>query len=284
MNIIFCVDATLDKTNCEETIYQDLLYEQVDEFKKNQLDHALEELREEEKDFALPVLLKVIKITCFFLSLIIFGGVVSSLGDVTIGQAFENAPYFFYGFPLVFMVWLLIFLYEKNKLNKGTSDQSLQNKNRVTNALVKDIFENFNVPATAKKMDVLGFKYIEREGTIKILPIGILTYINTEKRVFLNNETLYLADIDKVIAIPLNAIENIQKVKKKAVVNTWNKDIPFNRKPYKSYKIRANQFGQLFIHYGIMNINYKGVKYYLYLPDYEIDVLKEMVDLKVINF
>lgn len=283
MKILFCIDATLDKTKTDETIYQELLSKQTDDYKKEQLEHALEDLKEEEKAFVLPKTLKVVKVISFFLSLIIFGGIISSIGDVTLTEAYDNAPYLFFISPVVFIIWLSIFLYEKNKSNRAAEDQILQNKNQMAITLAEDIFEDLNVPNSAIKMDVLGFKYMNREGKLKILPIGITTHINSEKRVYVENDTLYFADVDKVIAIPIHSIENIQKVKKRAVVPFWNKEIPYNRKPYKSYKIRVNQFGQFFIHYGIMNIKDNGVQYMLYLPDYEIDELKKMVDIQVNN-
>jgi hypothetical protein len=92
-----------------------------------------------------------------------------------------------------------------------------------------------------------------------------------------------LASAYEEISIPL-AIVEIRKINKKALVGGWNKDESFKSGKYKKYKIKANNFGALFIkpYYAII-INDRIGQYEILVPCYDLDEVIALTHLKVVE-
>ena len=62
-----------------------------------------------------------------------------------------------------------------------------------------------------------------------------------------------------------------------------NKDVPMNSPTYKPYKVRANQYGMLFVkpYYGMQ---FKGAEgeYEILIPPYELETMRSLVELPVL--
>ena len=68
---------------------------------------------------------------------------------------------------------------------------------------------------------------------------------------------------------------------KKANMDEWNKDVPFNKGEYKQYKITSNDYGTIFCRYYAMQISDVFGEYELFFPEYELAQFKAIADVPV---
>jgi hypothetical protein len=284
MKLLYAIDITEDKKNQEENIYKEFIVEQTDEIQKEHLQKAAEVIQTQEKEIALPKWMSIGKTITLIIWFILGAGIVNAISDdTTIQEGFDNAPAIFIIFPIAFLSWLFIYVYERRKKTQANDNSTYLKRQEDALNIAEGIYESLGVPKDAIQMDVLSFRYIIKEGQIKRRGTSVANFINVSKRVFIEDDTLNIVDTDKRIGIPLNAIQHVEKAKRRGMVIYWNKDVPYNKGKYKPYKIKVNGMGVLIMDYGIMNISYENEDYQLYLPLYEIDQLKEMIDIEVIE-
>jgi len=284
MKLLFAIDITDDKKNQQENLYKELIVEETDEIQKEQLQKAAEVIETQEKEIALPKWLGISKAITLIIWFILGAGIINAISDDTsIQEGFENAPAIFIVFPIAFLSWLFIYVYERRRKNQVNDNDTFQKHQEEALHLAESIYDSLGVPKEAIQLDVLSFRYIIKDGQIKRRGTSVANFMNVSKRVFIEDESFNIVDTEKRISIPLYAIQNIKKAKRRGMVIYWNKDVRFNKGKYKPYKIRVNNMGVLIMDYGIMNIHYENDDYQLYLPIYEIDQLKEMMDVEIIE-
>jgi hypothetical protein len=282
MKLLFAIDITEDKKNDKENLYQELIVEKTDELQKEQLQKAAEVIQTQEKEIALPKWMNIGKFITLIIWFVLGAGIINAISDdTTIQEGFNNAPAIFVIFPIAFLSWLFIYVYERRKKTQANDNTTYLKRQEDALNIAESIYESLGVPKDAIQMDVLSFRYIIKDGQIKRRGTSVANFINVSKRVFIEDETLNIVDTEKRIGIPLNAIQNIEKAKRRGMVIYWNKDVPYNKGKYKAYKIKVNGMGVLIMDYGIMNIKYDDEDYQLYLPLYEIDQLKDMTNIEI---
>lgn len=239
------------------------------------LDDCRTKLETLEKQAKLPLILRILKTVAMFVTMIC---IVSLLrAEVTLFQAYENAPWVFWSGGIGAVVWaLLAFMgYLTGKRVKDTEDYKFAL--RQVETVRANSLTMLGVPKSAVPVDVLSMHYTVKNGKIKRKTIGIADYANPEMQVFSDEENLYLADVEVCYAIPRASLAGIRKVDKRISVPGWNKPVAFNKGMFREYKLEANKYGQIFMKpYYQLVIRQEGEEMVLEFPPYELPTFRKL--------
>lgn len=274
------IDLTIDKKN-EQQIGDEFLVQQPSVALLESLDVSIEKADETIEKSKIPLPFRIVQYVSGFATLLIVSGIMRA--DVSLSEAYQNAPGLFWAAPICAIIWLLLYLWsrQKSKTVLEEDESTLAFSNLDNNAAA--VFEDLFVPDNAKSVDILSFFYKLKDGKIKIVTKGMQTAqcFNPTFEIFADTENLYLANFEGKYAFPLNSITTIHTVKKRISMIGWNKEEPFNKGVYKPYKLTANNFGSVFCKsYHILEINYQGETYGVYFPSYELPVFEGVTGLK----
>lgn len=232
-----------------------------------------------EKKSTLALWARIVEWACFLFGGICVVGFLKALASVSFETAWGNGGGILVVGLALLAVAFVLFRIEKKKSQKVVESDDFKRSTQDAEALRKEILEKLSVPADAAKVDVFGYPYKEKHG--KRRDAGVMSkYINVELLLFRENDDLCLADVGSVFAVPLDKIEKIVKINKRAMTTNWNKETPFDQGEYKPYKIAANQYGSLFVkpYYSIRFLS-EGFEYEILVPGYDIQPFLDMTGL-----
>ena len=235
------------------------------------------------KQSKLPLGLRILQNVCGYVGLVMLIGLMRALSEVTILEAYENAPWLLWIGGSLLLIWGVLTIASvvrsKSILETEESIQKLEHLKQANQA----IFAELGVPANATTVDILVFYYKMKKGKLKVTEKGMqmTPYLNPIFYVFADEENLYLADLTGKYAFPRTSLVTIHTVKKQTGITGWNKPIGYNEGIYKQYKIGCNQYGNIICkrHY-ILEVNHNGTPFGIYIPDYELPVFESLTGLK----
>ena len=248
---------------------------------EEEINNILQKNENFQEKASLPKVLKILKYVFGFGGFIIAAGIIKSLGDISIKEAFNNAAFLFYTAGISILIWAILVIYEKNKSEDVAQSQEVKDLEVQSNDLLKKALDDLKIPEDAKLVDVLSYHYKLHDGKEKQLN-GFFKYINMQLRLYVEDDKLHLGDAHELYAIPLSYIKKISIINKKISVFGWNKDAAYNSKEYKQYKITANNYGVLFFkNYCSILINDGIEEFEIMVPTYEKDVIKELTNISI---
>lgn len=231
----------------------------------------------------LPLPLRIVQGICGFTGTLIAVGLLRGLGEVTITQAYENAPWLFWAGGGCLLVWAILKLLSSRKANAvlGTEESAhaLSSLEGIQNA----IYTELSIPANAREVDLLSFFYKRKGDEIKVCEKGmqLASHLNPVFRVWADAENLYIANLEGKYAFPLSDICSIRTVKKHITLAGWNKDAPINKGFFKQFKLTSDQYGRIHCHhYHILEVRRNGELWDVYFPSYELPVFEILTGRK----
>lgn len=278
MKLFFGIDVT---QNQEKTAFDGDVFteQQVTQAQKKALDDNLENLHAMEEQAKLPLAFRIAKFAAMLLAVCGFVGILRA--DVSLQQAYKNAPWVFYGTAIAAVIWGLLAIWERQRTRKvaGAEENQLLIKRNQT--IRDNAYSMLEVPVNAPLVDVLAARYQVKNDKVKIVNQGLEAYTNPEMRIFVKNGVLYLADLERKYAIPKEELVGIRKIDKRRWINSWNKETAYNEGVYKQYKMTTNNYGQIFFKpYYQLIIRHADQEYALEFPPYELEVFQILTGCK----
>jgi len=269
--IIFGINVTENKKN-DQTDHQPLVSKRLSEWKQQELSKTIEEAEDLTKRASLSKPLLIIKTVLFIVMIILATSILSSiLKGITFQTAYHNAAFLFYILPVSFLGWIVLIIYEKTLTKKYEGSYEVENLVKRTDIVITNSADEFNVPEDAISMDFLAFRYKRKNDAIKLVSTYLMMYVVVSQDVFVREDKLCFANLKELIELSLKDFVSIECVQKNAIISNWNKDTPYNKEPYKKYKLKSNQDGMIYVKpYYIVSFNVNGQVYDLYVPVYEI--------------
>ena len=245
---------------------------------------ALQNAAKELEATKLNPLLRGLKTVCSWITLIVFIGTIRALGNVTIAEAFENAPGIFWLMGGCGVVWLVLTILTNRKAKAVMAGEDFSMSTRRLESEIDRVFRELQVPDDAKEVDVVQLTYRWKNGTVKISTTGSETtpYTNVSLRVFRREDVLCLADLENRYELPIAAMRRLKMVKKPLVIQGWNKEERLNDPFYKPYKLTMDNYERVHTKsYGLLELNHDGVDWALWLPPYELNYISALTGLPI---
>ena len=245
---------------------------------------ALQNAAKELEATKLNPLLRGLKTVCSWITLIVFLSTIRALRNVTIAEAFENAPGIFWLMGGCGIVWLVLTILTNRKAKTVMAAEDFSQSTRRLESEIDRVFRELQVPEEAKQVDVVQLTYRWKNGTVKISTTGSETtpYTNVSLRVFRREDVLCLADLENRYELPIAAMRRLKKVKKPLVIQGWNKEEKLNDPFYKPYKLTMDNYERVHTKsYGLLELNHDGMDWALWLPPYELNYISALTGLPI---
>ena len=186
----------------------------------------------------------------------------------------------FRAYPVMLVVSLLLWafavgtiFYERARLKKGATGEKADGLRAKSEALDAEAYSALGVPETAVSLDLLTSCYNVKNGEEKNT-----TYTAFAFRAFVENGCLCLADVESLVAIPLDAIRDFTPVDRRVSFYFWNKEEPPRGETYRLYNIRMTYFGAYSVKgVRVLHIASDFGEYELLVPPYEMDPLLRLL-------
>lgn len=274
------IDLTTDKKNEKFDGLEFLVMEPSEALTKS-FEDSQGNAEETVKKANIPVLIRVFQYVSLFVGIVLGKSIAKN--TLPFSEAYQNAPWLYWGFGLSFLLCIgLWYLGKKRAENILGTDESAQTFSRLE-GVAASIYAELGVPAYAKNVDVLSFFYKNDNGEIKLKekPMQMFKYINFEYKIFSDSENFYLVNCDGKFSFPLRDIVSVKKVKKHITFSSWNKEEKYNKGIYKEYKITEDKYGTMHGKgYVLIEVKHNGESFGIYLPDYELPVIEEITRIK----
>ena len=273
------IDITTNKNN-DQLNGQEFITAKVSEQQAQMRDEAIEKMQTQEDKTKLPQPMRVARWICMFATILCLSVILQSFQGnsyMTLAKAYAAAPAIFWVCGIGLIGWAGLTIWGRSKI-QGVN-QSEETRQIITrmDQILSGSYAELGVPAAAPSVDVLLFRYTEKNGQIIPRSFGPVSFIACDSKIFTENGHLCLADTNQRYEFPLEAVRGIETVQKKAAIPTWNKNVPANKPPYKQYKLRIDNYG--FIHfksYHILKLELDGETWGIYFPCYELPTVESL--------
>lgn len=268
------IDVTKNKSN-EQFNGREFATATVSAIQSDMLDQAVDRASGVEEGAKLPKPLRIVRWICLFLALIGISGILRA--EVTLAQAYANAPWIFWLSGGCLVIWAVLAFWGKRKERDAAQSDETRRVITAAEQLTNNSYAELGVPPTARNMDVLMFRYVEKNGEIIPRSFGPASFIGCDCKIFTENGVLCITDTKQRFEFPLSEMKRIVTSAKGGAIPTWNKNIPVNKPPYKEYRLRIDSYG--FIHfkkYYILELEHDGESWGIYFPNYELPTIEAL--------
>lgn len=271
----------------KESAYDKYIVRSVSDETSSKQDSSYDDLKNMEKISNLPLWLRIIQLLCYLVSLCLLGGLLSAFAKNMGKESFASMWKRFVGNGAIIMivvgvvclvVAIALHIWERKRIKRVESSEEYKTVIDECDNIHSGSYEELGVPSDADSLDVLCFPYkLNRKGKEKN-GCQFAQYVPINYKIFKQDDYLYFADVNDLIQIPFSAVTGANYVPKRVMFYGWTKDDAFNSPKYKAYKIRANNFGTLFIKgYISVNLLLDGEEKEIVIPLYEQDVIEKYV-------
>ena len=277
----------IDRTTLKKNTFHEgdcFIAATVSDMTRQSYERALQSAAKELESTKLNPLLRGLKTVCSWITLIVFLSTIRALRNVTIAEAFENAPFIFWLMGGCGIVWLVLTILTNRKAKTVMAGEDFNMSTRRLEGEIDRVFRELQVPEDAKQVDVVQLTYRWKNGTVKISTTGSETtpYTNVSLRVFRREDVLCLADLENRYELPISAMRRLKMVKKPLVIQGWNKAEKLNDPFYKPYKLTMDNYERVHTKsYGLLELNHDGVDWALWLPPYELNYISALTGLPI---
>ena len=277
----------IDRTTLKKNIFHEgdcFIAATVSDMTRQSYERALQSAAKELEATKLNPLLRGLKTVCSWITLFGFLSTIRALRNVTIAEAFENAPFIFWLMGGCGIVWLVLTILTNRKAKNVMAGEDFNMSTRRLEGEIDRVFRELQVPDDAKEVDVVQLTYRWKNGTVKISTTGSETtpYTNVSLRVFRREDVLCLADLENRYELPISAMRRLKMVKKPLVIQGWNKEEKLNDPFYKPYKLTMDNYERVHTKsYGLLELSHDGVDWALWLPPYELNYISALTGLPI---
>lgn len=218
--------------------------------------------------------LYIVYCICWFLGIVILGGVLQSGFDVL--SAIQSAPFLISIGAAAWIGVITIGIYKRKKEKRIVQSDGFEQYIDAAMQTIHAAREDLRIPPDSKSIDCIAVKYKHKNGRKKQVSFHpMFTHWNLDKFIFIEKDALCLADLYAVHAIPLSSIRSMELCKKKAMFPNWYKEESPHSKTYGSYKIIANQSAYYARYYKIRIADARG-DFELFIPNYDQPFFSEI--------
>ncbi len=231
------------------------------------------------KEANLPIPLRILRWVCTtYVMLMLFVSIKVVLFDgVSFERAFSNAGYLYVGAVAALGGWLILARIAQNRRRAVEAKATELDFETVYEEALKEVQKVLALPEESVFVDVLCRDYKMKNGKAARANI-LFDYINRSYYLFREGENLCFADEEKVIAIPISEIHDVEKVKKSVSISDWNKEESYRDPKYRGYGIRESNGFLIVKPYYSLKV---GEDYEILIPNYDLELVAELAGLEI---
>lgn len=248
------------------------------------LEQAAQAAAQQTRRADLPAALKWLRYGAMVGTLLLFFGVLRSLGTVTLDEAYENAPELFWIMGVSAVVWAVLSVIGWAIRRKARSTEEFSMTMKRAEDRIAAAYQELGVPADAKDVDLIAVSHRWKNGKMKPVACGLETSerYNEPVRIFVKGEMLCIADTAHRYEIPKSELLALKRVRKHLYSKGWNKGEPWDKGFYKPYKLRMDDYGRIHMNeYGLLVLCRQGVQWAVWLPPYELNYISALTGLPI---
>ncbi len=265
MKPVFCTDVT-DNKHSTSIHGEEFIFAVISDDVRREVNTTMEEAAKPLKQAELPLPLRLLRYAglCFAMA----------MGVTMFDGGFQVVRLLFCLAGLAVYIGLSVYTGKRKKalVKKLGAEPLMDAMEKVT----RRVMEELEIPESAVTADVLCFRYKEKDGKQEaVLSAGGVKYVNVEVYCYKNETHLFLADMERVYAIPLQGLRTITAVHGPITLARWNK-------PYspREYGVEQTARGTIptDVHY-ILEFTAGNEDYGIYFPVYELETVKQLTGL-----
>lgn len=152
----------------------------------------------------LPLPLRIIHTGAGMLALLMFVSLLRAFSEVSIAEAYRNAPGIFWVAGGSALVWLILTPISRVRRKKVLDSEENAYAVSRLDSVVDNIHTELGVPQDAKDVDILAFAYKLKKGEPAPIARGMDTaaYSHVEFKLFVQDGKLCLADWEEQVCLP----------------------------------------------------------------------------------
>lgn len=276
------IDLTNNKKN-QQPSGQNFLAKRTSAALTQSLNASADKADEKLQRARLPLPLRIAQFLCGIVALVFALGIIKS--QVSFAEGYQNAAWIYWTAGICLVAWLVLTLWSvirsRTVLSAEESQQTFSGLEQLSNAILEDL----KVPADAKAVDILSFFYKTDDDGIRVCekPFQMAPYINLEFKLFADQDSIYLVNLEGRYTFPRTALTQITTVDRHIRLHGWNKEESYNKGIYKPYQLTTD--GSHAIHctgYHILHIEHNGSVWGIYFPSYELPAFEEVTGLQAL--
>lgn len=265
MKPVFCTDVT-DNKHSTAIHGEEFIFASISDDVRREVNATMEEAAKPLKQAELPLLLRLLRFAglCFAMA----------MGVTMFDGGFQVIRLLLCLAGLAVYIGLTLYAGKRKEalVKKMGAEPMMDAMEKVTHR----VMEELEIPADAVVADVICFRYKEKEGKREaVLSAGGIKYVNVEVYCYKNDTHLFLADMERVYAIPLQGLRTITAVHEPITLARWNK--PYGPREY-GVEQTARGTVPTDVHY-ILEFTAGGEDYGIYFPVYELEAIKQLTGL-----
>ncbi len=267
MKPLFCTDVTNNKHST--AIHgEEFIFSSLSDDTRREINLTMEEASKPLQQAELPLLLKLLRYAglCFAMA----------MGVTMFDGGFQVVRLLFCLAGLAVYIGLSIYAGKRKEslVKKLGAEPMMDAMEKVT----RRVMEELEIPQNAMTADVLCFRYREKDGKREVvLSAGGVKHVNVEVYCYKNETHLFLADMERVYAFPLQGLRTITAVHEPIALARWNK--PYDPRQY-GLEQTAGGTVPTDVHY-ILEFTADGEDYGIYFPVYELEAIKQLTGLNL---
>lgn len=285
MKVLFGTDITKNKKNDKSDGGEFIIRSVPGSMSEKHYEAFEKELDEADKAIRKFKVLQIVGGSLFIFGSVGIDELFNSEGDLSLHimkeAIFQHSVWFTVLLSLSLIgIWIMIHsTFYTIKISRFDKDDAEKRKTE-NKMFFRQVLSHLEVPQNAVSVDIICSNYVVKKGEPVLKPV-LFGFFNAELKLFSDEYSLFIADIENLYSIRLAEIEKINKYNRKLHLMLWNKDTEHNKGKYAVYNIkRMNEFNYIIKTFYSLDIKHDGETYKMYFPPYELDVIESLTGVK----
>ena len=275
----FNIEENANRPSSSELLKEFVLREIDEDLSQNQ-EKITDKMEELEKRWSLPIWLTILRLVMVCLGAMDLCCLIMLLMSRGIGVFFNPLYSVFLALGILLVAGgFIFFAVESSRKKRVEASPEYLEGIEYIKSLTKSSEEYLQLPEEKTKVDIFYYPYIMRDG--KKRDSGAFKYLCQSLYLFVEDGKLCLADSGAVFGIDLKLFRRMIIDPKKTSFAPWQKDVSFNKEPYKDYKISLDNYGIYHVRNACsVQFTKDEERHELIIPPYEIKHFEAILNLK----
>lgn len=196
-----------------------------------------------EKKAGLPLWLWLFGLLCLFVGLLFISILFELASERTLAEVIEESMWLATVGCAGLVIFVIVFVAHNILRRRAFGSTAYRYVLEQQEQVSSECYRALGVPEGASAVDIYCFRYSGKSG--KPYKENIFTqFVRLQMFAFREDDCLCLADVGRVFKFPISRITVI-RMEKRLSAQGWNKPVPYNKEPYRQYKLRYNSQGDL---------------------------------------